>query len=434
MTTVCKTVFATLLVVALTSPLLGDATPAAPAAAPDASQTIHLRAERLPDQARHDIGAVASRAVLRAFVEAHPGVDLEPFVMPQVSTSTSFDSGPLMAIAGGVPPNVMFVNFRRSSTYIAQGFLEPMEVLIARVQSANPRVRETGAAGKWLADPSQAEIEKSIDAIKSRIPPPMWPVIYREDETGVIAGRHVWCINTTNLIVALLYRKDLFYDAGLDPERPPRDWNEFLEYARRLTIPERNQYGLGLYGPTMSWATSTFFTSNGARIVEKDSQGKWSAVYGSDDAADALHFIWRLCREPFKRDGRTIRGTTLIYPDRLDIPWNRGQLGMQLNYLNEELLSNINPQLIGIAPVPLSPKGTRSSEINGEMLGVFSGSTPAQKLAAAKYIWFVTSDEALRIRTKTYVDGGYGIVTSPELLRRFGYDRLLAQVPKEWSD
>ena len=34
---------------------------------------------------------------------------------------------------------------------------------------------------------------------------------------------------------ALFYRKDLFEEAGLDPEKPPKTWDEFLECAQALT-------------------------------------------------------------------------------------------------------------------------------------------------------------------------------------------------------
>jgi ABC-type glycerol-3-phosphate transport system substrate-binding protein len=36
--------------------------------------------------------------------------------------------------------------------------------------------------------------------------------------------------------VALAYNRDLFRKAGLDPDKPPRDWKEFVEYGKRLTI------------------------------------------------------------------------------------------------------------------------------------------------------------------------------------------------------
>jgi ABC-type sugar transport system permease subunit/ABC-type glycerol-3-phosphate transport system substrate-binding protein len=395
---------------------------------------VSIRVERLPEDKDQRITAVAVRAVIRQFVKENPDVDIQPFTMPIVTGGTAADSGPLMAIAAGVPPHVMFLNFRRSSTYISQGFLEPLEPLLARVLSTNPRVREADANGKWLEDPSPDEIAKALDIIRSRVAKPVWPVVYHADDSGRIPGEHAWTIPTTNLIVALLYRRDMFYEAGLDPDRPPRDWDEFLDYARRLTRPERGQYGFGLFGMSLAWSTNPFLASNGARVLERDgATGAWRAVYGTPEAAEAVRYLWRLIHEPFERDGRTLRGAAQVFPYRAEEAWDRGTLAMITTYVNEEVMHNIKPQLVGIAPVPLSPKGTRNSEINGEMLGVFSGSSPAEKLAAMRYIFYRTGDDAQHIRTKAYVDAGYGIFVNPDLLKRFGYEQILPQVPREWK-
>src|SRR5690606_29819331 len=109
------------------------------------------------------------------------------------------------------------------------------------------------------------------------------------------------------------------------------------------------------------------------------------------------------------------------------------QIGMQFSYLDEELLANINPQLVGIAPVPLSNRGTRGSELNCRMMGVFSGSSPEQKLAVMRYLWFITGPDAQEIRTRIYVENGFGQFVSPDLLAKFGYDRILRQVPEAWK-
>ena len=44
-----------------------------------------------------------------------------------VAPGEGFDSGPLMAIAGGVSPDIIYVNFRQSDTYIREGFLYPLD-------------------------------------------------------------------------------------------------------------------------------------------------------------------------------------------------------------------------------------------------------------------------------------------------------------------
>lgn len=395
---------------------------------------VSIRVERLPEDKDQRISAVAVRAVIRQFSRENPDIELVPFVMPIVTGGTAADSGPLMAIAAGVPPHVMFVNFRRSSTYITQGFLEPLEPLLARVLSANPRVRQTDKNGAWLEDPSPEEVAAALEIIRNRVAEPVWPVVYRKDDSGTIPGEHAWTIPTTNLVQALLYRRDMFYEAGLDPDRPPRNWDEFIGCARKLTRPDRGQHGYGVFGMSIAWATYSFLSSNGARAVERNSDGEWRAVYDSPAAAEAVRYLWRLRHEPFERNGRIIEGCMQVYPYRPEEAWDRGQLAMITTYVSDEVMYNIKPQLVGIAPVPLSPGGTRGSEINGEMLGVFSGSSPAQKLAAMRYIHYRTGDEAQRIRTKVYVDGGYGIFVNPDLLRKFGYEQVLPLVPREWEE
>jgi hypothetical protein len=51
---------------------------------------------------------------------------------------------------------------------------------------------------------------------------------------------------------------------------------------------------------------------------------------------------------------------------------------MQLSGMEEEVLAAVNPQLIGIAPVPASPTGMRAAEVNSQMLGIFAEASPAQ--------------------------------------------------------
>ncbi|MEM6423388.1 MAG: extracellular solute-binding protein, partial [Pseudomonadota bacterium] len=234
----------------------------------------------------------------------------------------------------------------------------------------------------------------------------------------------------------LMYRKDLFAEAGLDPERPPEDWAELLEYARRLTVPSRNQHGLMVYGGQyLSWGSYALLVSNGGRAMQRNAEGVWSASFDSPEMAEAAAFLWRLAREPFAADhdgGRASPGAAIVGPGtgaELDRMWQRGQVGMTFQSFREDLVALANPELIGVAPVPKAPRGRRGAEVNARMLGVFSGSTHAQKLAVMRFIWFMTSEEAQRIRTRIYVENGFGRFANPLWLERYGYEEALAQVP-----
>ena len=164
-------------------------------------EMVVVRSGDLPKVDNVSAGALAQRAVLRAFLEQHPNYSIQPFAMPKIE-GHAMDTGPLMGIASGNPPHAIYVNFRQSSSYINHGFLEPLETLVARVLSDDERLRQFDENGQWLAEPSVNQIDRARQAILDRVPPPVWPVIHREADTekdGIPRGKHIWAMPTTVL-------------------------------------------------------------------------------------------------------------------------------------------------------------------------------------------------------------------------------------------
>jgi len=83
----------------------------------------------LPNDSNMGIQAQAERAVLVAFKKRYPHIEVVRFGGIRMQ-EMSLDVGPLMAIAGGVSPDVIYVNFRKSNSYIMQGFLRPLDEFI----------------------------------------------------------------------------------------------------------------------------------------------------------------------------------------------------------------------------------------------------------------------------------------------------------------
>jgi len=338
-------------------------------------------------------------------MELHPDIKVEGFQGLQVP-GMEMDVGPLMAMAGGVAPEVLYVNFRISDSYIQQQFLYPLDEYVA----------------EWAKE----------EDLSKRIHPAVWPVIKRPGADG---KTHVWAVPNSTLVMALVYRKDLFREAGLDPDRPPETWDELLEYATRLTKPERGQYGMALWGgPGASWYFINFLYSAGGQAVRQDADGQWRACFNDPAAVEALKFYQKLNRTKFTRQGKEHRGvayrSTEIYTK-----WNLGQIGMDFMYLSDDLMTNVNPNLVGIAPVPKGPTGVRGSELNCTMYGI--NATVQDKRvrdAAWEYIRFLASEEAQRIKAKIYVEGGYAKFIVPRYLRQFGYERYLREVPPGWEE
>lgn len=379
-------------------------------------------------------GFEAMAETLRRFNKRYPWIHLKSFHMPAVK-GMSMDTGVLMGIASGNPPHSIYVNFRASSSYINHGFLTPLEELLARLHSANVQTRMVDESGEWLASPSEAEIAEWTEKIRERVSPVVWPVIYREasaQKEGIPKGEHVWAIPERTSIGVLIYRKDLFKRAGLDPNRPPKNWEELLDYSRRLkTLPK--VYGMMIQGgPVISWGAYSLLVSNGVRYMEKNEDGEWEARFDTRAAAEAIYFLARMVNEPFTVDGRTYHGTAYVPVGTAANLWDQGLIGMRFSSLGEDVLASLNPELVGIAPIPTSHRGGRGGEVNAAMYGVFRGSSPAQQLAVARYLWHITSEEAKEIQTRSYVEHGFGQFLNPALLEKFGYDDVLRKVPKEW--
>ena len=368
-------------------------------AAPCLAQPITLRVWQLPLKESRDIASRASWAIVERFMELHPDIRVEGF---RGLTAPGLDQevGPLLAMAGGVAPDVLYVNFRISDTYIQQRFLYPLDDYVAQ----------------WAKEEDLSEY----------IYPPVWQVIRRDG--------HIWAIPNSTLVMALVYRKDLFREAGLDPDRPPRTWDELFEYCRRLTKPEKGQYGIGLVsGQQASWYFINFLWSAGGEVMRQDPSGQWRAVFNDRGAVQALRFYQKLMRAPWTRRGKTYRGVA-YRGSEIWQKWGLGQIGMHFNYLSDAQMINVNPNLVGIAPVPLGPGGLRGSELNCTMMGINSTIRERRvRDAAWEYIKFFSGDQAQRIKTKVYVEGGYARFVVPRYLRKFGYSRYLRQVPPGWE-
>lgn len=56
-----------------------------------------------------------------------------------------------------------------------------------------------------------------------------------------------YCIPLYGDVYAYTYNADMYKEAGLHTDNPPQNWGEFLDHLKKLTVPERNQYGFCLY-------------------------------------------------------------------------------------------------------------------------------------------------------------------------------------------
>ena len=152
-------------------------------------------------------------------------------------------------------------------------------------------------------------------------------------------GKYYGVPKATNTI-ALYYNKDLFRAAGLDPEKPPKTWDELVETARKLNNPPKNVYGISFCAKAneegtfqflpwaqMAGASYKSINSEGAaraltiwkqlldeKLASPDTltRGQWeaTATFNAGNAAMAISGPWEIDR--MLADAKFEWGTALL--------------------------------------------------------------------------------------------------------------------------
>ncbi len=374
---------------------------------------VELSVWQLPRPEDTNIQTRVQRAVIDGFRRKYPHIRLVSPTGIAIPGRAMMDTGPLMAIAGGVSPDVIYVNFRQSDTYIQEGFLYPLD--------------------EWIEKLSPEERAE-------RILPQVEPVVRRwgpGKKTGADPQKHYWALPYGNYIKGLVWRKDIFKEAGLDPERPPKDWDEYYEFARRCTDPAKGTYGI-LWDRSISWSWHFYslVVSAGARAMQDRGEDDWYATFNSPEAVTAYEFVVKLGQQRWQHpSGVVVEG--VVCRDDATVRWEQGKVAMREMYLMDDFLVSINPELVGFAPVPVGPTGQRASELNCTMCGIFSGTAkkgPDVLDAAWKYVHFLGSPEAKEIRARVLIENGYGRFANPDYLRKLGYEDYVRRIPASWRE
>ncbi len=121
---------------------------------------------------------------------------------------------------------------------------------------------------------------------------PVWNKgIQQGKQIGIPTGTH------TRLTV---YRRDLFEEAGLDPDKPPTNLDELVEYAKKLTKDangdgETDQWGLGMFfGPSRATIELYFapvLWYYGGNLWDPESK---EAIFASEEGVKAAQWLYDL--------------------------------------------------------------------------------------------------------------------------------------------
>lgn len=194
-------------------------------------------------------------------------------------------------------------------------------------------------------------------------------------ETNVVDGR-VYGVPLSMTTVALYYNKALV-------ETPPATWEEWLDSARDVYVPNTTAAFEGIGGGGWgAWLFPAFVHSGGGSMV---SPALDAATFGDEAGVDAASFLVELQKysDQAVRQSENAFGNGIV-AYKVSGPWEI-----------EALAKNFPNLEFGVAPLPAREGFSPVSNIGGENLVVFSNSTKQE--LAYELVEFLTNAEGMTV-------------------------------------
>jgi multiple sugar transport system substrate-binding protein len=275
------------------------------------------------------------------FEKANPDLKLDP--VETIWDATTFQA----QAAGGQLPDVLNVPFT-----------EP-QGMIARKQAAD--------LTKALKD----------DGLLDELNPTVLKIA--QDQTG-----NVYAVPTAAYSIGLVYNRDLFAKAGLDPDKPPASWDEVRADAQKIAAATGQAgYAQMTTNNTGGWMFTAQTYAFGGSIENQDGTKAAFDDAPSKAALQALHDM----KWVDKSMGRAV----LYDMDGIQKAFAAGKIGMYLSapdvYRTLVVTNGLKASSFGIAPMP-QQGGDHGSLSGGSVQIVSPSTTDAEKAAAIKWIKF----------------------------------------------
>lgn len=249
------------------------------------------------------------------------------------------------------------------------------KIVVSMANGRAPDICELGSTwmGKFMAEGALLDVSDKFCDLKHDYL--MWAPATMD---GRLYGMP-WLAGTR----VMFYNRELFKNAGLDPEHAPATWDELLTAARLIHNPEKGLYGFGMNageGHILYKKFMPFVWGNHGRIIDENG----NFVFDSPQTREALDFYLKLKAYSYCEK-----------QDLLDEAFKRGKLGLAIsgswNFARYPIDA---PELdfgVALMPKPAKDRGFSTSFLGGEILVLFK--TCKDPDMAARFIRYLTTVE-----------------------------------------
>jgi len=201
-------------------------------------------------------------------------------------------------------------------------------------------------------------------------------------------GGKTWGIPFQRSTIVLYWNKEAFKEAGLDPNKPPANWTEQVEFARKLTKRDAGSHVTqwGIQVPSSGfpyWLFQGFTTQNDVLLMN---EAGTQTYFDKPAVIEALQYWVDLGQKHRVMAPGVIEwGTTPkdFFERKTAMMWTT--TGNLTNVRNNAKFD------FGVAMLPAGKR--RGSPTGGGNFYLFKKTTPAQQAAVLKFVKWITSPE-----------------------------------------
>ena len=201
-------------------------------------------------------------------------------------------------------------------------------------------------------------------------------------------GGKTWGAPFQRSTVVLYWNKELFKEAGLDPNRPPGTWAEMVDYAQKLTKKDASgkitQYGVQIPSSGFPYWLFQGLTTENDVVLMNDAGNE--TYFDKPGVIEAVQFWVDLSKKHNVHPAGIVEwGTTPrdFFEKKIAMMWTTTG-----NLTNVKTNAKFD---FGVAMLPANKR--RGSPTGGGNFYIFKKSSPAQQQAAFKFIKWITSPQ-----------------------------------------